>query len=391
MSKDEPLISVIVPIYNVESYLEKCMRSICNQNYKNLQIILVNDGSTDKSLDICRNFKKEDSRICVIDKKNGGLISARKCGMKYAIGEYVSFVDGDDWIDLDMYECLVQQACIYGYPDIISFGHIEEYESFANRIKNNFPEGLYDTASKDFQVSDAIMTDIFFQWKILPNLANKLIRFDIVSSEMEKVPENIVFGEDAVCTYLCIRKSRTFLNIDYCPYHYRQREGSIVKTREEQDSENFKEIYRALKNVVCSRHLHQYLFFILLLKGYTKIDNKRLLFPFDSVHLGDRIFLYGAGGFGKVLHDYILQRDGLTLVGWTDRKYMVYRKSLYDIDEYDSIFTKKYDYIIISILNEKICEAIREDLIKKGIPQNKILFISFSLIEMQKLPEWLKE
>ena len=100
----EEKISVIVPIYNVKEYLDKCISSICNQTYKNLEIILVDDGSTDGSATICDAFAKKDDRIVVIHKENGGLTSTRKAGVNIATGKYIGFVDGDDWIDEDMYE-----------------------------------------------------------------------------------------------------------------------------------------------------------------------------------------------------------------------------------------------------------------------------------------------
>ena len=102
----QPLISVIVPVYNAEAYLEKCVRSICNQTYKNLEIILVNDGSPDRCGEICDNLAKEDPRIRVFHKENGGQSSARNLGLDNMTGEYVGFVDSDDWIEPDMYSHL---------------------------------------------------------------------------------------------------------------------------------------------------------------------------------------------------------------------------------------------------------------------------------------------
>ena len=100
------LISVIVPIYNVEKYLEKCVNSITSQTYKNLEIILVDDGSTDSSPEICEKLKQSDDRIIVIHKKNGGLSSARNAGLDIAKGKYIGCVDSDDYIDEKMYEKL---------------------------------------------------------------------------------------------------------------------------------------------------------------------------------------------------------------------------------------------------------------------------------------------
>ncbi len=113
----DKLISVIVPVYNIESeYLERCIRSICNQTYENLDIILVDDGSTDGSGNVCDRFADEDSRIRVFHKENGGSSSARNLGIKEANGEYIGFIDSDDYIEPDMYELLAQAVTKYDAP-----------------------------------------------------------------------------------------------------------------------------------------------------------------------------------------------------------------------------------------------------------------------------------
>lgn len=100
------LISLIIPVFNVEKYLDKCVETIVNQTYSNLEIILVDDGSTDSSGEKCDYWKKKDNRIIVIHKKNGGLSSARNAGIEIATGKYISFIDSDDFIDLKMIEIL---------------------------------------------------------------------------------------------------------------------------------------------------------------------------------------------------------------------------------------------------------------------------------------------
>ncbi len=100
------LLSVIIPVYNVESYLERCLDSIINQTYKNLEIILVNDGSTDKSESICNYYAKKDNRIIVINQENGGSSIARNTGLKNCNGEFIGFVDSDDWLKLNMFYIL---------------------------------------------------------------------------------------------------------------------------------------------------------------------------------------------------------------------------------------------------------------------------------------------
>ena len=131
----EPLISVIVPVYNVETYLTKCISSIRKQIYQNLQIILVDDGSTDESAKICDKEALQDYRIEVIHQKNKGLVAARKAGLGIARGEYIGFVDGDDYIDKEMYKELLRELTESG----VDFIHSGFYEN--GRVVNEYDEG----------------------------------------------------------------------------------------------------------------------------------------------------------------------------------------------------------------------------------------------------------
>ncbi len=161
LTMNEDLISVIVPVYNVEKYVKKCIESIVNQTYKNLQIILIDDGSKDKSGDICDNYAKSDSRILVVHKSNGGLSDARNKGIKVAKGKYITFIDSDDYIDIDYIEYLYN--LIKKYNTKISFCKYEMiYEEKLNKTHNKnedekllskveaFEDILY---AKNFEVS----------------------------------------------------------------------------------------------------------------------------------------------------------------------------------------------------------------------------------------------
>ena len=119
---NKPRISIVVPVYNVEEYLEECIESIIKQSYPNIQIILVDDGSTDSSGLICDKYAQNDSRIEVIHQNNAGVVEARKAGLKRTIGEYVGFVDGDDYIDENMYERLLEYA-LQENVDIVHTGY----------------------------------------------------------------------------------------------------------------------------------------------------------------------------------------------------------------------------------------------------------------------------
>lgn len=384
------LVSVIVPIYNVKEYLEQCLDSICNQTYNNLQIILVDDGSTDCSLKICQKYAELDNRIKIIHKENGGHVSARKAGLKVAKGDYISFIDGDDWIDIDTFENLLNLFSDKT-PDIISFGAIEEYGGYSKKIINNISEGLYISESIDDLKKNIPMGSCFFGWNILPHLCDKLFKHNIIKKILPNAYETIVFGEDVATTFSCISISDSLVSVNYCPYHYRQRQGSIVKSDFEYNDDNFIDVYKTLKNVLIPQQLKFYMFFIILLKKYSKINSKMLLFPFEKVMEEDKVFVYGAGGFGKVIYNAVKNNDRLHLLGWTDKNYSYYKELGYDIDEYDKLMNTNFDYILISILNEKVADEVRKELISMGVSEEKILSVNKYTILESDFPDWLKE
>lgn len=389
-----PLISVIIPIFNVEPYLETCISSVCKQSYGNLQIILVDDGSTDNGLAVCKQLKERDPRVELIHKTNGGLVSARKAGVEAADGEYIAFVDGDDWIDEDTFAQAAYCFQAPYYADIIAYGCVEEYSQYREYRKNMAGEGFYTGKRLEKLKQNLLMGETFFEWYMLPHLCDKLIKKTLLTECIKKVPDPISFGEDAVCSFLCMKRAASIYVMDAAPYHYRQREGSIVRERKELEVDNFRSIYRTLRrsaggDAESELKLKFYLFFILCLKAYSKIGSHMPLFPFAKVRRHSRIFIYGAGGFGKVVTDYADNSNDLELAGWTDIKADYYRKKGYKVVPYESMFTVSYDYLVIAILNEKMAGQIKSQLIGQGIPEEKIDYVRGDVMEMQELPGWL--
>lgn len=394
MNKEKILLSVIVPVYNVKEYVYQCILSICSQTYGNIQIILVDDGSTDGSSFICDAFSEKDHRITVVHKENGGLVSARRAGLEFAVGEYISFVDGDDWIDENGYEKVIA-SCHGEFPDIIAYGCIEEYPTYKNQKRNSIKAGLYTGENLKQLKGSILMNENFFEWSVLPHLCDKLIRRELLMECMKDIPDTVSLGEDVVCSFPCMIKAASILSLDIMPYHYRQREGSIVKKQIELEKERFREIYKLLKNSflpidTLERQLHYYIFFLLCLKGYTKITDNMMLFPFCSVKPGDRVFVYGAGGFGKVVKNYIDHSDTLILCGWTDKRAEEYIRQGVLLDRLETIFTREYDKVVIAILNENICREICDELVGKGIPRQKIDFVCKEQVDCAELPCWLE-
>lgn len=225
----EILISVIVPIYKVAEYLEECIESIVQQSYKNLEIILVDDGSPDWSGKICDSYAKIDSRIKVIHKKNGGLVSARKAGCEIATGKYITFVDGDDRIAFNMYEEMLNWA--EEDTDIIICDFYAWREDNISPISQYMKEGKYELASLDNEFkSHALCYNEYFSFGILPSVCNKLYKRELYVPIQMQVPDKICLGEDAACTYPCVMRAGKIVYKKVPFYFYRMRETSMTRT-----------------------------------------------------------------------------------------------------------------------------------------------------------------
>lgn len=210
-------VSIIVAAYNIEKYIYKCIDSIKNQTFKDIEIIIVNDGSTDKTLNIINNVALEDNRIKIIDKENEGSIEARKSGLNIANGEYILFVDGDDWLELDTLEKLYNNA-INNNSDIVIYNAYNSYDD--NKIKLNiFNKGSNDDCIKDL-----------FLGNIAPCLWSKFIKLEYIRNNHIEFANNISYAEDlATSASLFIYNPRISYINDYL-YNYYQRQESITKT-----------------------------------------------------------------------------------------------------------------------------------------------------------------
>ena len=202
-------ISIIVPIYNMEQYLERCLLSLIHQDYQNLEIILINDGSTDNSINICNKYKKIDNRIIVINKAHSGLSDTRNIGIKKATGDYIGFVDSDDYIDKDMFKNLIEGAEKYNPNE-------KAKRNPLNYIKMNKKQAL-----------EQLLYDKNIGNYVIDKLFSKTL-FDNISFPIGKL------YEDISTTYKLFIKANNIIYIPTTMYYYYQRSDSIVNniTRE---------------------------------------------------------------------------------------------------------------------------------------------------------------
>ena len=220
MAKEE-LISVIVPVYNVRPYLEKCFDSIARQSYQNLEIILVDDGSTDGSGELCENLSKRDGRVRVIHKKNGGLGSARNAGMDAARGELLSFVDSDDWIEPGMYESLSGIMCREN-AQIIACG--------IKRVSETGEVSYYQDNLKERSVytREEALIELPKNERLSNSMCNKLFRRETIQGL--HINEQIYY-EDNPFTPQCIARAERIAYTAEPFYCYFERTGSISRKK----------------------------------------------------------------------------------------------------------------------------------------------------------------
>ena len=223
-----PKVSVVVPIYNVEKYLEKCVNSLLAQTLEDIEIILVNDGSTDNSGNLAKEFANQNpDKVKYYEKENGGLADARNFGMQYAQGEYIAFLDSDDYIDKDAYQEMYKKA-VEENSDFVECDFIWEYPK-----KSKIDQREYFFGKKEMLINIRVVA-----W-------NKLIKREIITSHNLEFPKGLRY-EDVEFTYKLVPYLNRTSYVDKPFVHYIQRDNSISNNQNERNAE----IFTVLDNVL---------------------------------------------------------------------------------------------------------------------------------------------
>ena len=245
---NQPLVSIILPVYNAQNHLARCVGSICAQTYRNIEIIILNDGSKDQSLPVCEEFRQKDPRILLVDKANSGVSDTRNLGLKLASGKYVEFVDSDDYLDPDFTERLVAAAeeneadfVIAPYKMVIPAG-ASKPEQVLDKIQDELgvmsvarppevreygflPAGVYDKDTFALRLMDKPASYFYSV------LWNKLYRRDILTGNDIQFVSEMRWAEDLVFNQRYIQYAERFVAIDKPGYYYVQNPQSICHTQ----------------------------------------------------------------------------------------------------------------------------------------------------------------
>lgn len=215
------MISVIVPVYKVEKYLRQCLDSLAAQTLDDIEIIIVDDGSPDGCPAICDEYAAKDARMKVVHKENGGLLSARKAGFAASKGDYIGFVDGDDWVEPDTFLNLYKAVCDYS-PDMVLSDFLCDYGDRAEPSSQCFEEGFYGRKRLEKEIFPRMLFDgRFYSFGVNPNCWSKLVRRELIEKNLLPVDERIRMGEDAAFIYPCLLDSQSISCVKMPTYHYR--------------------------------------------------------------------------------------------------------------------------------------------------------------------------
>lgn len=375
----EKLISVIVPVYNTKLYLKKCIKSIMEQTYSNIEIILIDDGSTDGSAEICDNFALEDNRIKVIHQKNEGVTAARKTGLSIANGEYIGFVDADDWIEKKMYEELYRHVRRDGSQVVVSNMYLDnESGTYMKMPLADINAGVYSGNKKKTQLDINIFS-------ISGSLVCTLFEAKIIKRNMEKVDSKIYYYEDIACVLPCVLEAKIVTVIDDAFYHGFERYNSATHVKHDDWYEQLNLVYLRLKEVFQSYSHNKEL--LSQLQEFT-INNIfygiEHLFPTihfpnfywseNIVHEKRKVILYGAGRVGRSYFEQFNRTKQYDVILWVDMNADYYRQNGYNVSNIEEIVNVEFDKIILALKRREVAEDVKLKLLALGIKREQIIW-----------------
>lgn len=401
MADRELKISVIVPVYNEMQYLEQCVSSICNQTYKNLEIILVNDGSDIPCRELCDTYSKKDERIRVIHKENGGSLSARRRGIEEATGDYVAFVDSDDWIELDLY-AKIAEVMRKNEPDMImASNYFRDYpDGSSMKVYENDRTGYWQRKEFEKEVFPYfIKTDDFFDTGIAIAMTYNLFKTDFARKILQNVDDRIKTSEDYVFLMIALLEAESCATTTYRGYHYRSNIMSKTHTLKNM-GELLQPVYETVdykidrsqyngtvKSILKQKNIF-HIYHAFMIKDYGKLSKRAddFLFPYSKAKKGSKIVVYGAGKLGKQIYGAIDSSDDYKAIGLVDKNWELYKKQGWNVAAPEEILALQYDYIIIAIVYANIKNQVKRDLLDMGVNADKIAEVDLDVLDEAHLP-----
>lgn len=380
-----PQLSVVVTVYNLERYIEKCIDSLLLQDYKYMEIVIVDDGSTDNTSEICDKYEKKYNNIRVVHKCNEGVVKALATGIDYSEGLYITFIDGDDWVQHNCYGSLMK-LLLDNDLDIITYGAIRyRNENDYYYTYDSFKEGIYEGTDLNDIKSNMIWDKTKQGFQIDPSLCMKIFRKDIIETCVKNVLNiKIHYAQDAIITYPAIKEAEK-LGIIHDAYYFHRRREIGVQPAYLMDSQYYyklylvykylSEIFKFDKNILQQiEAFYQYSVKLRCLDNTQDVTIDKWLFPFDKVKKGSNIIIYGYGKVGKTYIQQLEKLNFCNVICIVDSAYEKYQDNGGKIFPIEHIVNKRYDYIVIANASDDVKHKIKNVLMNNfNVEEKKII------------------
>jgi glycosyltransferase involved in cell wall biosynthesis len=380
-----PQLSVVVTVYNLERYIEKCIDSLLLQDYKYMEIVIVDDGSTDNTSEICDKYEKKYNNIRVVHKCNEGVVKALATGIDYSEGLYITFIDGDDWVQHNCYGSLMK-LLLDNDLDIITYGAIRyRNENDYYYTYDSFKEGIYEGTDLNDIKSNMIWDKTKQGFQIDPSLCMKIFRKDIIETCVKNVLNiKIHYAQDVIITYPAIKEAEK-LGIIHDAYYFHRRREIGVQPAYLMDSQYYyklylvykylSEIFKFDKNILQQiEAFYQYSVKLRCLDNTQDVTIDKWLFPFDKVKKGSNIIIYGYGKVGKTYIQQLEKLNFCNVICIVDSAYEKYQDNGGKIFPIEHIVNKRYDYIVIANASDDVKHKIKNVLMNNfNVEEKKII------------------
>lgn len=380
------MISIIIPMYNVEKVIENCVQSIRDQTFEDIQIILIDDGSTDCSLQICKQLALNDDRIEVYHIENSGSVVARKYGLEKVKGDYIGFVDADDYIEPDMFGELLKMI-LESDADFVHTGYVEE-ESGGQRVACNYKEGIVDLDSLEYKLEfiKRYILEGTRENSISPSIWSKLFKAELIKKCYRDLNDTQQYGEDFICLIRCIMEARQVVLCRKAMYHYVVKGNSLSHMNSEEyvikEIGLWDQIIKVLEEYRCLGILKESIHYFFKKRLMNAILKDGSWKPFISQFyymdirkcVGKRIVIFGAGSVGQDYYAQFSKYRACSVVSWVDTNWDKIHFDYANITEVKSIAKIEFDMVIIAVNSEKTGLEMKMMLMNMGIDEKKIFW-----------------
>lgn len=399
MNSNGTLLSVIIPVYNTEKYIKKCLESIVAQSYTNTEIIIIDDGSDDRSYEICKSFADRDERIILLRQENKGAVATRKRELEYSKGQYVVFVDADDWIEENAFSGMMAEID-NTQNDFVAFGYYQNNTLYCYKENRECCPGQDKVSLIKEYFWDTEKTERITRHSIW----SKIYRREFILDCFRALPDDVQLGEDMLCYTHCLLKTKRFALCNEAYYHYNVADGSLSHKSDIGTIKDYTKLYDAMCDLYKEYDVYEALRFNIeafCLSNINRVQSEYIgfqqgiitwQFPHKEDLQGMSVYIYGAGNVGKA---YLLtfQADNrIEVNGLVDKN----RKgeciegitvcSPEDLIESDNSYV-----VVIAIKDEIVAKEAMKELIMLGISKERLIWKSPVKYVNSSLSEWLKK